>query len=212
MNQPFDYRGYRFFQASFIPIGRARTVTLNAVPASGEKTQQLIIPRGGSATLSDGTVVALSEFRGNFRMGNEDPNEDTSGYQNPAAILQVSRPGGPREAAYAFGAGMSKIPVASKVVGGYTFQLADFEKVSDQHVLAVQRDPGAAVVYIGFLLLVMTLIAVFFFSHQRVWAAITEGPQGTAVLFGGNTNRNWNAFQERFDRFVASVGDPQIQK
>lgn len=207
MNQPFDYRGYRFFQASFIPIGRARNVTLNAVPAAGGETQQVVVPRGGSATLADGTVVALTEFRGNFRMGNENPNEDTSAYPNPAAVLEVSRPGGPREAAYAFGPGMSKIPVASKVIGGYTFQLADFEKVSDQHVLAVQRDPGAAVVYIGFLLLVVTLLAVFFFSHQRVWAAISEGPQETTVLFAGNTNRSWSAFQERFEKFVGAFAN-----
>lgn len=205
MNKPFDFRGYRFFQASFIPIGRARSVTLNATSTDGGETRQIVVPRGGSAELPDGTVVALSEFRGNFRMGNEDPNEDTSDYQNPAAVLQVSRPGGPREAAYAFGPDVKNIPVASKPIGGYTFQLADFEKVSDQHVLAVQRDPGALVVYIGFLLLVVTLIAVFFFSHQRVWAAVTEGPDGTKILFGGNTNRNWNAFQEKFDRFVAAV-------
>ena len=203
MNTPFDYRGYRFFQASFIPIGRARSITLNAAPFDGGQVQQIEIPRGGTATLADGTLVTFSEFRGNFRIGNEDPNEDTSNYPNPAAVLQVSRPGGPREAAYAFGSGVSDIPVASKPVGGYTFQLADFEKVSDQHVLAVQRDPGAAVVYIGFLILVLTLIAVFFFSHQRVWAAITDGPGGIKVIFGGNTNRNWNSFQERFDKFVA---------
>ena len=203
MNRPFDYRGYRFFQASFIPIGRARTVTLNAVPVAGGEAQQIVIPRGGTTTMPDGTLITFSEFRGNFTIGNENPNEDTSDYPNPAAVLQVSRPGGPREAAYAFGAGMSNIPVASKPVGGYTFQLADFEKVSDQHVLAVQRDPGATVVYIGFLILVIALLAVFFFSHQRVWAAITEGPAGTRVLFGGNTNRNWNSFQERFEKFVA---------
>ncbi len=205
MNSPFDYRGYRFFQASFIPIGRARNVTINAVSASSGESQKLTIPRGGSAELSDGTVVAFSEFRGNFRIGNEDPNEDTSEYPNPAAVLQVSRPGGPREAAYAFSEGLSNIPVASKPIGGYTFKMTDFEKVSDQHVLAVQRDPGAAVVYIGFLLLVITLIAVFFFSHQRVWAAITEQPGGTKVLFGGNANRNWNSFEEKFDKFVAAA-------
>ncbi len=205
MNSPFDYRGYRFFQASFIPIGRARTITLNAVPVAGGEAQQIVIPRGGSAELPDGTVVVFSEFRGNFRMGNEDPNEDTSEYPNPAAVLQVSRAGGPREAAYAFGAGLSNLPVASKPIGGYTFQLADFEKVSDQHVLAVQRDPGAAVVYVGFLLLVVTLIAVFFFSHQRVWAAITEEPDGAKVVLGGNTNRNSSAFEEKFEKFVAAI-------
>ncbi len=51
----------------------------------------------------------------------------------------------------------------------------------------------------------VTLIAVFFFSHQRVWAAITEGPAGTQVLFGGNANRNSSSFEEKFDKFVVAI-------
>ena len=47
-------------------------------------------------------------------------------------------------------------------------------------MLSVQRDPGATVVYVGFVLLFLTLVAVFFFSHQRVWAAIE--PAGTDRL------------------------------
>lgn len=206
MNTPFDYRGYRFFQASFTPIGRARTITLNAVPVDGGQAREVTIPRGGSHTLADGTTIAFSEFRGNFRMGNEDPNEDTSAYPNPAAVLQVSQTDGTRHAAYAFPATAGDIPVAKKPVAGYTFQLVDFEKVSDQHILAVQRDPGALVVYIGFLILVVTLIAVFFFSHQRVWAAIEDlGGGKSRITLAGNTNRNWNAFEIKLARLTETL-------
>ena len=96
--------------------------------------------------------------------------------------------------------------MAKKPVAGYTFQLVDFEKVSDQHVLSVQRDPGATVVYVGFGLLFLTLVGVFFFSHQRVWAAIEPSMNGTSVVtFGGNTNRNANAFDEKFKKFISSL-------
>jgi cytochrome c biogenesis protein len=206
MNRPFDYRGYRFFQASFIPVGRARTITLNVKPENGE-LQQITIPRDGSATLDDGTKIKFSEFRGNFTIGEEDPDDNTSDYPNPGAILQVTKPGSAPQTAYAFGAQMAEMPVAKKVVAGYTFQLADFEKVSDQHVLSVQRDPGATVVYVGFGLLFLTLVGVFFFSHQRVWAAIEPSAGETAtVTFGGNSNRNANAFEEKFKKFVSSFG------
>ncbi|MBK7392458.1 MAG: cytochrome c biogenesis protein ResB [Chloracidobacterium sp.] len=205
MNRPLDYRGYRFFQASFIPVGRARNITVNAKAADGG-VQTLTIPRDGSATLADGTKVNFSEFRGNFSIGPEDPNEDTSDYINPAAVLQVTGSDGTAQTAYAFGPQMANMPVASKPVAGYTFQLADFEKVSDQHVLSIQRDPGATVVYVGFVLLVLTLIAVFFFSHQRVWAAIEPSGDGNAtVTFGGDTNRNSNAFDEKFKRFINAL-------
>ena len=206
MNRPFDYRGYRFFQASFTPIGRARNITIKAKPASGGEAQEVTIPRDGSAVLADGTKVNFSEFRGNFRIGEEDRNEDTSDYLNPAAVLKVTEPGSPSQTAYAFGPQMASMPVAGKPVGGYTFQLTDFEKVADQHILSVQRDPGSDVVYVGFILLFLTLVSVFFFSHQRVWAAIEKGADGAYnVVFGGNTNRSLNAFDEKFRRFVNSL-------
>lgn len=204
MNKPFDYRGYRFFQASFIPVGRARNITINA---KGAGEDQLVnIPRDGTVSLADGTTIQFSEFRGNFRLGDEDPNEDTSTYQNPAAVLKVAGPGASPQTAYAFGPQMTGIPVAEKPVAGYTFQLKDFEKVADQHVLAVQRDPGATVVYVGFILLFLTLLAVFFFSHQRVWAAIEPVANGKShVTMGGNTNRSLGVFDERFKRFVEAM-------
>ncbi len=203
MNRPFDYRGYRFFQASYVPVGRARNVTLTAASADGSGEQEIRIPRGGEASLADGTRVKLTSFRGKYSTGPEDPNEDTSGYPNPAAVLQVVPPGSPPQTAYAFGPKMADIPIAKKPVAGYTFRLIDFEKVGDQHILAVQRDPGANVVYIGFALLCLTLAAVFFFAHQRVWAAIEPIGEGRYnVIFGGNTNRSPNAFEEKFARMM----------
>src|SRR5436305_391283 len=105
--------------------------------------------------------------------------------------------------AYALGTQKSRIPVSNKPIAGYKFQLVDFEKVGDQHILSVQRDPGTTVVYVGFAILFLTLVAVFFFSHQRVWAAIEQtGNNRFDVVLGGNTNRSMNAFDEKFKRFV----------
>lgn len=109
--------------------------------------------------------------------------------------------------AYAFGPQMANIPVAGKPVAGYTYRLTDFEKVSDRHILSVQRDPGSNVVYIGFVLLFLTLVAVFFFSHQRVWIVIDEREGDRhSVKTAGNTNRNQNAFEDKFRRFASELG------
>jgi len=206
MNRPFDYRGYRFFQAGFTPIGRARSITIIVNPADGGESRSVTIPRDGSTRLADGTTIKFNEFRGNFRLGPEDRDENTSDYRNPAAILQITAPDAAPKTAYAFGPKMANIPVSNQPVGGYTYQLMDFEKVADQHILSVQRDPGATVVYVGFTLLFLTLMAVFFFSHQRVWAAIDNGKSETKnVVFGGNTNRNLNDFDNKFRRFINNL-------
>ena len=212
MNRPFDYRGYRFFQSSFVAVGRARRITVRA-KAADESVRDITIERGGTTALPDGTEVRFVDFRGNFSLAKEDPNEDTSDYPNPGAILQVTPANGFSQTAYAFGEKLKDMPVAQKPVAGYTYQLVDFEKVGDQHILSVQRDPGATVVYVGFIILTLTLIAVFFFSHQRIWASV-EPLDGDRfrVTVGGNTNRNQAAFGEKFKRFIRSFGAQQEAK
>lgn len=206
MNRPYDYRGYRFFQASFTPIGRARTITVDATPAGGTTPERLTIKRNESATLADGTKLRFADFRGNFSIGPEDLNEDTSTYPNPAAVLQVVPPGGTVQTAYAFGGQMADIPIAKKPVGGYTYKLADFEKVSDSHILSIQRDPGTNVVYVGFIILFLTLVAAFFFSHERVWVVLERADEnGYGLTMAGDTNRSQNAFDEKFARFIKEL-------
>jgi cytochrome c biogenesis protein len=206
MNRPFDYRGYRFFQASFVATGRARNITVDVQNAGTGERRRLTLPRDGETTLPDGTIIRFAEFRGNFRIGPENPNEDTSDYPNPAAVLRVTPPGRAFETAYAFGPAMSEIPAAKKAVGGYTYELVDFERVGDRHILSVQRDPGATVVYLGFAILCATLIAVFFYSHQRVWVVIEKlQNEALKITTAGNTNRNPNSFDEKFAEFAAAL-------
>lgn len=202
INRPFDYRGYRFFQADFSTAGRARNITVRVTPASGE-IRDVTIPRNGAATLADGTQIKFTEFRGDFSLGREQPNEDTSAYPNPGAILQVILPDGTKQTAHAFGSQTAGIPVAQKPVAGYAFQLIDFERVSDRHTLIIQRDPGANVLYLGFAIMSLILAALFFFSHRRVWAAVEEiSANCFQIVTGGNTNRNQTAFDEQFRRFT----------
>ncbi|HYE14700.1 MAG TPA: cytochrome c biogenesis protein ResB [Pyrinomonadaceae bacterium] len=209
MNNPFDYRGYRFFQASFIGEGKAREIRLQVTPASGGAPQELTIPRDGSATLPDGTRIDFADFQANFSLGNRQEEVDGSFYTNPAAVLGVTPAGGgARQRAFAFPPAIAdNAPFAKQPVGGYTFRLLSFEKVPKAHVLSVQKDPGATVVYVGFTLLGLTLCAVFFFSHDRVWAHIEEREDGRfEAVIGGNTNRNHLGFGDRFRRVIEAAG------
>lgn len=92
-------------------------------------------------------------------------------------------------------------------MGGYKFRLVDFEKVPYAHILQIQKDPGKMPFYIGGALLILTLGAVFFFSHQRVWTLIEERKDGKGfdVVMGGNTNRNKLGFEDRFKRLVNEI-------
>ncbi|HEX8141890.1 MAG TPA: cytochrome c biogenesis protein ResB [Pyrinomonadaceae bacterium] len=211
LNEPYDYRGYRFFQASFTSFGQARNITLRLMPQNGGEPLEVSIPRNGSTTLGDGTRIDFENFQPDFTIGaGGRPDSNSGDYNNPAAILKVTTPSGEQKTVYAFAMELPSGAPVGAPFGGYKYRLADFEKVPLQHVLAIQKDPGKIPFYVGGLLLILTLCAVFFFSHQRVWALVEESDEGRyQVVLGGNSNRNKLGFEDRFKKLVAAIGGPQ---
>jgi cytochrome c biogenesis protein len=209
LNRPFDYRGYRFFQASFVPEGKARTITLNVTPEQGGAAQQVTIKRDETATLADGTRVKFADFYSDFVLDGARGASQSDDYNNPAALVMISKPTGETAKGYAFPASAAAAgPAVGRAVAGYKMRLADFEKVGAAHILSVQKDPGANIVYLGFVLLSATLVGVFFFAHQRVWARIEPaGAEQFTVLIGGNTNRSQVAFEDRFKRLMTAINE-----
>jgi cytochrome c biogenesis protein len=211
LNEPFDYRGYRFFQASFTAFGQARNITLRLTPQDGSAPVEASIPRNGTTTLADGTRIDFENFQPDFTIGpGGKPDSNSGDYNNPAAILKVTTPTGEQKTVYAFAMELPSGAPVGAPFGGYKYRLVDFEKVPIQHVLAVQKDPGKIPFYVGGLMLILALGAVFFFSHQRVWALVEERDGGGyEVVLGGNTNRNKLGFEDRFKKLVADIGGAQ---
>jgi cytochrome c biogenesis protein len=210
LNKPFTYRGYRFFQAQTIPVGNARTIDLTLTPQDGSKPLDISINRGGTATLDDGTIIEYAQFLPDFTFNADGKPDTRSGdYNNPVAILNVTRPDKPAERVFAFQADLgSDMPVGAPKAG-FKWRLSSFEKVPLAHVLSVKYDPyNAAFIawYIGGFGLIGALCFVFFISHRRVWAMIGENENGEyEVLLAGDTNRNHSAFEEKFEKIAESL-------
>ena len=208
MNSPYDYRGYRLFQASYNPLGNARTITVEATLPDG-RTARVNINRLGEARLPDGARLKYSDFNPHLVFSREGrPDFGSTEYENPAARILFIDPAGRESEFWAitskFKAEIAGAPfLQSKLTwpAGYQFSLIDFEKAPLSHILSVQYDPGVRVVYVGFTLLCLTLIGVFFFSHQRLWIVVEEG----RFYIGGDANRNRLGFEDRARRLIALV-------
>ena len=220
LNNVGDYRGYRFFQNSFLPVGNARQITITFEPAAGGGVAlpPVTIRRNGSAEVPGIGTVRYVNFYPDFDVDNSGPTTLSRDYNNPAAQLEITGPEGKRTMSFAFNPQLAEqyLTKANEKVGkdggenpllvnGNKIILRDFEKVSLTHTLTIQYDPGRTPVYMGFTLLVMALCGVFFFSHQRVWAVVEPNGMGSKIYFGGNTNRNRPAFEGRFNSLVQSV-------
>ena len=209
MNQPFTYRGYRFFQAQTIPIGNARTITLELTPQNGGENVKLDIPRLGSTTLADGTTVEYEEFLPDFSFNAEGkPDTRTGEYNNPVAVLGVTSPGSERIRVFAFAGNIAANMPVGAPKAGYKWRLTEFEKSPFAHVLSIKYDPynGAFIAwYFGGFGLIFALVFVFFLAHKRIWAMVEPNPAGAdlfTITLGGHTNRNHVAFEEQFNRMV----------
>jgi cytochrome c biogenesis protein len=215
LNNPVDYRGYRFFQSKFDPVGNARSITLSFEPVSGGPARRETIPRDGTVDVEGVGKVSYTGFYSDFEMRDEGPVNASPDYVNPVAQLVIVTPDGEKRGALAFNPEMFDRVFAGQqevlekgtgenpiLVSGHKVLLRDFEKVGTAHILAVQYDPGRIPFYVGSTLLVGALCFVFFMSHQRVWAVIEPDGKGSKVHIGGNTNRNRPAFEARFNSLV----------
>jgi cytochrome c biogenesis protein len=217
LNSPYDYRGYRFFQTSYIPPYNARVIKLRVTPMNGGQSQEVTIQRNGEAKLADGTRLRYGlfnpSFNPSFTVGRDQQVQmsNASDYENPAAHLAYVAPDGKQGDVWAINENyantIANAPFMKKFMenGAYQFILTDFEKAPTASVLSVQYDPGARVVYAGFTILCIMLIAVFFFSHQRLWIVVEDGN----VFLGGDANRNRLGFEDRAKKVAALIREPQ---
>ena len=209
LNKPFTYRGYRFFQAQTIPVGNARNISLELTSQADGSVQKVDIPRLGSKTLADGTLVEYEDFQPDFVFGpGGRPDSKTGDYNNPVAVLGVTPPGGERTRVFAFAGNVDNIPVGAPKAG-YKWKLSGFEKSPFAHVLSIKYDPysGAFIAwYFGGIGLMGALVFVFAIAHRRVWAVVEKNQfGGLNVVVGGDTNRNHVAFEDKFANLVEQI-------
>ena len=209
LNKPFEYRGYRFFQASAITIGSASEMTLDVIPQTeGAQPLTVNIKRNGTADLPDGTKIKHEAFYPDFVMQGGELTTRSAEYENPVAVLSVTPPNGETEKVFAFA---NKLPDNAPInapKAGYRWRLQSFEKSPIAHVLSIKYDPfNAAFIawYIGGFGLIGALCFVFFISHRRIWAVIDK--ENNEIVLGGNTNRNQLGFEDKFNKIISDI-DP----
>lgn len=235
LNKPYDYRGYRMFQASFRDIGSARTVKLRVTPESGAP-QEVSVKLNEEAKLADGTVVRYapdeapdSNLRGfafnpAFALTQQgQPDIAASQYENPAAHLEVTKPSGERTTVWAFTESYQQqvesapfLKAKFMSAGGPKFTLLDFEKASQAHMLSIQYPGAFTFGFIGLPTVGLLSTTVFYFGSAMLcltliltfffsYQRLWIVVEDGRVYLGGDANRNRLGFEDRVKKIAARI-------
>jgi cytochrome c biogenesis protein len=199
VNDPLEYKGYTFYQASYNPIPGDQMVQLDVGPRGGQrKTYTLSI--GEKVTLPDGTgfvpVEVIPEFAG----------------LGAAVRVQETAPSGAQTSFVVF----REYPTFDREVrrGTHDVQFRGFDQ---QYATGLQvgRVPWIPVIFGGFAVMFTGMFMAFFMSHRRYWARVTPRADGAVdVVVAGAARRHQYAFAEEFDKIAAvltaAFGAPEL--
>lgn len=199
VNDPLEYRGYTFYQASYNPIPGDQMVQLDMGPRGGQrKTYTLSI--GEKLTLPDGwsfvPVEVIPEFAG---LGAAVRVQETSkdGAQTSFVVFR-------------------EYPTFDREVrrGTHDVQFRGFDQ---QYATGLQvgRVPWIPVIFSGFGVMFFGMFMAFFMSHRRYWGRVVTRADGQIELVvAGAARRHQYAFAEEFDKIAAvltaAFGAPEL--
>ncbi|NOX26138.1 MAG: cytochrome c biogenesis protein ResB [Deltaproteobacteria bacterium] len=76
--------------------------------------------------------------------------------------------------------------------------------------LQIAKDPGVWVVYIGCIMMILGLIIIFFMSHRRIWALVSENEGESSILLCGTSNKDKVGFEKVMTSLYKGFADSQF--
>lgn len=85
--------------------------------------------------------------------------------------------------------------------------LSDFHQVQASG-FQVSRTPGKNAVYLGCLLLIVGVFAMFYIRDRRIWIWIKPQGAGSEIQAAMTSQKRTLDFSQEFERFRAALTDP----
>ncbi|MEW6220176.1 MAG: cytochrome c biogenesis protein ResB [Thermodesulfobacteriota bacterium] len=184
VNDPLDYGGLTFYQASYQGLPEYRMQLVNT--RTGAQKSLDLEPRQQESWAEEGVVVGLLNTAGSGPTTSNLKIWFSDGQGEPQTFWLSQ--GGPRLLATAKG----------------SYQIS-YVRQRFATGLQVAKDPGVWYVYTGCILMLVGIYVAFFMSHRRVWVLVRPEGDGSWILAAGNANKNRIGFERDFDTLVAHL-------
>ncbi|MDH7499769.1 MAG: cytochrome c biogenesis protein ResB [candidate division NC10 bacterium] len=206
VNDPLSYRGIHFYQSSFGNTGQVRSVTLSLEGGARKQTLQIRVPVGIPHRVegTDYSVQAirfLPDFALDERFLAFSRSEE---FNNPAALVEVRKGTRPLLRRWVFAKHLSFHGMREK--GDLRVGLIDYEPIQFTG-LQVTHDPGVPLVWAGFALMTLGLVASLLVTERRIWIQMTRGEGGWNLELWGFSRRGKGAFEQEFMSICTQLQD-----
>jgi cytochrome c biogenesis protein len=230
VNDPLVYSGVRFYQASFGGTGKADKLVIAAAPNPGFNAagsgsaassgpaasasadpKEIALTLGQTADLDAETTVRFTEFFSDYAVRDGQVYKRSNEVGDPAVhlivTLRATSKATSKASSQSFDVWFPSIAeVADNTKAPYLLEPKDL-KMGHYTGLEVSHEPGQWGVWTGVVLIGIGLAFVFYVVHMRFWAVpVRDERTGQISLWiGGSTNRNRDAFEQRFSELVEAV-------
>ncbi len=184
VNDPLDYKGITFYQASYEPMQGFNVVITNTATKVSQSFQ---IPFGQKISWVEGGI--------DFGV----INQQVHSRRGDVSTLKVWFSDGKGDPSM-FWMDNNATHTISNPTATYEFQASQVYATG----LQVAKDPGVWTVYAGCILMLIGLYVAFFLSHRRVWVYIVreEAADRCQILVCGASSKNKLAFEKDFSALV----------
>ena len=203
VNDPLVYQDVRFYQASYGRTGKLDRLVLNAIPRNRTGSpQEISLGPDQIVSIDADTKVQVAEFIPDYVVEDGHVYARSNDVVNPAVHLIVTSEKNNKVVNF----WLPEIPgIAENASSPYILEPKDL-KTGVFTGLEVSHEPGQWAVWTGVVLMAIGLTFVFYVVHVRYWVVPVQDARGNLALWiGGSANRNRDAFEQTFKRFVAQV-------
>jgi cytochrome c biogenesis protein len=189
VNDPLEYKGYTFYQASYAPRSGEQLVKLS-LGLHGQERLTYTLPIGSSAVMSDGTQFTPMELIENY------------GGLGPAVRVQKVSSTGDATHFNVF----RFYPTFDTQVrrGQFDVMFLGFDRLYATGI-SVGKVPFLPIVLFGFVLLFLGMYMAFFMNHRRYWARLMKLPNDEwEVALVGIAKRHPYQFEDEFKKYAQS--------
>ena len=184
VNDPLDYKGITFYQASYQPL---QGFKINITNKATNAQQSFQVPVAEKINWPD-TGIEFGII-----------NQEIRSQMGDAGKIKIWFSDGEGEPS-TFWMKNDATETILRPSATYEFQASQIYATG----LQVAKDPGVWTVYIGCTLMLIGLYVAFFLSHRKIWVYISreEAADRSRIIVCGNSSKNKIAFEKEFASLI----------